>query len=182
MSKHPDQTFQHQIAKDLQDRDKLVKREARPPTPPKVHKVHTHSFLWRFSTTLSWLCLIGAVIGTVVAVLSWRHNPASAPSPFVNVIVGCVSVLAFYWLFALCFLFLRAVHQNAKAAFTPVPSLQSIDAQLRQEFPGYEPTLQDLLAVETRLKSERNEAALVTGGLLIGAHLAAHQAQGKPLL
>jgi hypothetical protein len=28
------------------------------------------------------------------------------------------------------------LHRNAKVAFAPIPGLQEIDAQLRQEFPG----------------------------------------------
>jgi hypothetical protein len=72
--------------------------------------------------------------------------------------------------------------KSAKAAFSPVPSLQEIDQQLRQEFPGCEPSLADLIAVESRIKSERNEAAVFTVGLLIGVHWAALQTQGGPLL
>ena len=179
MSKHSDQTFQQQIAKDLWDRDNLVQKAA---LLPKVRKVHSHSFLWRFSITLTSLCLIGAIVGAVVAVASWRHNPAAPPSPAVNLIVLCAGVLAFDRLFAILFLFVPAVHRNAKVALQPIPSLQEIDQQLRLEFPGCQPSLQDLIAVEARIKSERNEAALVTGGLLIGIHAAGRVASGKPLL
>lgn len=169
------------IAKDLQDRDRLVQKEAR---PPKARKVHSHTLLWRFSGWLTLICVVGAVVGAVVALASWQRNvPPSPVLTFaINTIVGCVAVLAFYWLFAILFLFLRTVHRNAKVAFAPIPTLQTLDAQLRQEFPGCQPSLQDLLAVEARIKSERNEAALVTGGMLVGIHLAGRVASGKPIL
>jgi hypothetical protein len=71
-------------------------------------------------------------------------------------------------------------HQNIREATQPIPSLDQIDRELR--LAGYTPTMQDLLAVEARLKSERNEAALLAGGLIVGLHVAARQARGKPPL
>ena len=44
------------------------------PTRPRAKKVHTRSRLWRFSVTLTWLCLIGAAIGTWVAVQNWHRG------------------------------------------------------------------------------------------------------------
>jgi len=52
------------------------------------------------------------------------------------------------------------------------------DAELRAE--GYNPSLQDVIAVEQHLKSERNEVALIAGGLIVGLHVMARQANGKP--
>jgi hypothetical protein len=46
MSGQLDRTIQRQRAKDVQDRDKLVQKEAR---LPKVRKLHAHTFLWLFS-------------------------------------------------------------------------------------------------------------------------------------
>ena len=56
------------------------------------------------------------------------------------------------------------------------------EAVLSSQIEGTQSSLNDLLAVEARIKSERNGAALVTGSLLIGGAVAGRVANGKPPL
>jgi hypothetical protein len=70
--------------------------------------------------------------------------------------------------------------RNLKVAVAPIPSIAEINNQLIAE--GYQPTLQDCLAVEEHLKSERNEAAVTAGVIFAGLKLGAYQSRGGKIL
>lgn len=74
----------------------------------------------------------------------------------------------------------RAVQGAVDDAIRPIPTLGEIDQQLRAE--GYVPSVQDCIAVEQHLKSNRNEALLTVGALTLGVQALSRTAQGKPLL
>ena len=95
-----------------------------------------------------------------------------------GVLMAPVFVMAFIWVLVIIGGILWSVHTNLRVAVKPIPSLAEIDAQLRAE--GYNPSIQDVIAVEQHLKSERNEAALIAGGLIVGLHVMAREAKGKP--
>jgi hypothetical protein len=58
--------------------------------------------------------------------------------------------------------------------------LAEIDQQLRAE--GHDPSIADVAAMHQYLTSQRNEAALLAGALVIGPQLLVRQTQGKPLI
>jgi hypothetical protein len=92
---------------------------------------------------------------------------------------GIVSFVA-YWVLVAAFLYLRACNRQISVAMKPIPDLAQIEAQLRAE--GYNPSIADLVAMHQHLTSQRNEAALVAGALVMGSQILARQAQGKPIL
>ena len=136
---------------------------------------------WRAAVITTLVGVVCFVVG--IALSLTEHNNASgiASNRFENTVSGWLlaplAVMAFFWLFAIIGFFLVAVRRNAKIAFAPIPPLQDIEQQLRAE--GYSPTLQDVMAVEQRLKSERNGAAVVTGALLVGMHIAVRRLEGS---
>jgi hypothetical protein len=95
------------------------------------------------------------------------------------VLAVSLGVMVAFWFVGGMGAYFRLVRQTTKEAMKPVPSLAEIDQQLRAE--GHDPSISDLVAMHGYLTSQRNEAALLAGALIIGPHLLARQAQGKPL-
>lgn len=142
------------------------------------------TFGQRFSRWFSLLCVLTFVFSLLKAghgnpFASMENAPESAYT-WVTIGAGALIVLGTYWLWVFLIRWIRFTTGMVGEAAKPIPSLHEIDAQLRAE--GYEPTLQDLLLVEQRLKSERNESAVLAGGSLIAMRSAARQANGKPFL
>ena len=90
------------------------------------------------------------------------------------------SIVVGFWFLAGLGYYLRLVWRTTGEAMKPIPSLAEIDQQLRAK--GYDPSIADVVALHQYLTSQRNEAAFFAGALVIGPHLLARQAQGKPLL
>lgn len=103
-------------------------------------------------------------------------NYQSQVGPFTTWAKG-LGVIVVYWVLAYTFWYLRLAHRTTQAVLKDIPTLQEIDWQLRQE--GYNPTIQDCVAIEQHLKSERNENAVLLGAILIGPQLLNAQAKGK---
>jgi hypothetical protein len=125
----------------------------------------------RCARRFTYICVIGIAVG-----LPNTHHDIWGSFNLAGisalVLVGfwsCVAFGAFMWAF----------HCQVREAFKPVPSLAEIDAAFRAE--GYDPSTADVVAMHQYLTSQRNEAALITGGLLIGIHAASRVAEGKPL-
>jgi hypothetical protein len=91
-----------------------------------------------------------------------------------------LGVMVLFWLFVGMGAYLRLVWRTTGEAMRPVPSLAEIE--LEQRRCGYNPSIADVVAMHQYLTSQRNEAAVVAGALVIGPQLLARQAQGKPLL
>jgi len=66
-------------------------------------------------------------------------------------------------------------HTNLQVAVKPIPSLPR---SMPSSGEGYNPSIQDVIAVEQHLKSERNEAALIAGGLIVGLPRHGQEAKG----
>jgi hypothetical protein len=72
-------------------------------------------------------------------------------------------VIVLFWIAALCFCIFRSVWGLIGEATVQIPSPAQIEQQLRAE--GYNPTLQDVLAVEQHLRNNRNDALIGVGAL-----------------
>ena len=126
------------------------------------------------------ISVLAFVVGIVLTLVNTDQQSGTPHSQFVNTVSGVliapVFVMAFIWVLVIIGGILWSIHTNLQVAVKPIPSLAEIDAQLRAE--GYNPSIQDVIAVEQHLKSERNEAALIAGGLIVGLHVMARQAKG----
>jgi len=143
------------------------------------------------------ISLVLTIVAVVFIWYGWKHphrvlfnetaidtnvpdaNQRLAPQAVSPPAFGLVLLLG-YWAIVCSFLYARAVLRLTGEATRPIPSLAEIEVELRRS--GYNPTIQDVIAVEQHLKSERNEALLAAGALIIGPQLLARQAKGKPLL
>ena len=134
---------------------------------------------WRWAKAISWACIAIALVGLVICIADYGEGEFrnQAVGRFGADLITAVFVPIFFWFIVLIVGLLRGFHQNLKTATTPIPSLQEIDRQLRLE--GYQPSLQDLLAVEAHLRAQRNEAALAAGVIFLGLHEAARTSRGK---
>ena len=142
---------------------------------------------------LKQLSLVVSAVGLICVLVGYKHqnwqvfswsistgDPAVGADPIVtnvNLLGLGWFTLGGYWFCAVVFCIVRSFHREMSKALKPIPSLQEIEQQLRAE--GYDPSLQDVIAVEQQLKSERNEAALTAGAIYLGTKLAARQASGK---
>jgi hypothetical protein len=137
--------------------------------------------LWRLLVRATVWSVIALVAGIVLTLLNGENADGNPHSQFLNTVSGVliapICVMAFIWLFVVIIGMLWGIHTNLKVAVKPIPSLAEIEAQLRAE--GYNPSIQDVIAVEQHLKSERNEAALLAGGMIVGLDLMARKANGK---
>ena len=122
--------------------------------------------LYRFSVRSSQLA-VGLIALSLVI-------PHAIRGPVVGIGIGW---LLGYWLILGMIWYLRAIWVSFHQATVPIPSLQEIDAQLRQE--GFNPSIADCVAVEQHLRANRNEAFLVNAALVFGPTLLAKQAQGR---
>jgi hypothetical protein len=150
------------------------------PAPPPRVKGAWKQALWRLLIRATWISVLALAIGIVLALLNTNHGSARSQvlSVMVGVLVAPIFIMVVIWMLVILGGIFWSIHTNLKVATKPIPSLAEIDARLRAE--GYDPSLQDLMAVEQHLKSERNEAALIAGGLIIGLQAMARQAKGKP--
>lgn len=132
------------------------------------------------------LGIVVAVIGMTGDLVFHGRPPIGESLPFkVSALIGGAGMVLFG--VALFVLFWGAFFQaavgfwhNANHAIAPIPSVQEIANQLQAE--GYSPTLQDVLAVEQHLKSERNESALAAALFVGVVHELPRIAKGQPLL
>jgi hypothetical protein len=96
----------------------------------------------------------------------------------VGVAVGiALGYLVIFWCGSFLFFYIRSLDRNLVQAFATIPSPAEIEAQLRAE--GLDPTLQDVLLTHQYLTSQRNEAAVITGAMLVAIHHAAKVSKGK---
>ena len=151
------------------------------PPPTRAPGAWKHA-LWRLLVKATVWSVIALVVGIVLTLLNGENANGNPHSQFLNTVSGVllvpVFVVAVIWLFVIIIGMLWGIHTNLRVAVKPIPSLAEIEAQLRAE--GYNPSIQDVIAVEQHRKSERNEAALLAGGMIVGLHLMARQANGKP--
>lgn len=134
---------------------------------------------WRWAVVVTWVCAITAVIGLVIAIADFNGTDFRNQSVgrFGSGLICAIFIPAFFWPPVGLGALLWGFHKNLQTAAAPIPSLQQIEWQLRQE--GYEPSLQDLLAVEAHLRSRRNEAALVAGAIFLGLHEGERISRGR---
>lgn len=159
-------------------------------TPARVRVKPKHRLLKRFS----WLVTIVAAVFAAYGLADPRavfhqFGPVSDPTGYdsgytIHYAQAALVLFVGYWVLVvvlkLAWAYHRAVQRTVDVMIKPIPSLPEIAAQLRAE--GFDPGIQDVIAVEQHLKSQRNEAAVMLGALVIGPQLLARQAQGKPLL
>jgi hypothetical protein len=119
----------------------------------------------------------------------FNTNPRLVPTypaiyPLANratiVLVVALGVLVAFWLLVGMCAYVRLIWRMMDEAVKPNPSLTAIDQQLRAE--GHDPSIADVVAMHQYLTSQRNEAIVVTGALVIGPQLLARQARGRSLL
>ena len=132
--------------------------------------------------TLSWktrfwrIAIITSVVLVVAGFVAFKNgDPNSKNINYAGTYLW--GVVAGFWILVGFFAIIWSAHRAVGEAVKPIPSLQEIESQLRQE--GYNPSLQDCLAVEARLKSNRNEAIVVAGAIILGTNLAARQARAS---
>jgi hypothetical protein len=149
--------------------------------------------IWHWARWLTFWTLIGLIVGAIGAHqvdgphFSTTYStapayPAIYPTAHGATVVLAVALgvmVAFWFLLALGY-YLRLVWRTTGEAMTSIPSLAEIDQQLRSE--GYDPSIADVVAMHGYLTSQRNDAAFLAGALIVGPHLLARQAQGKPLI
>jgi hypothetical protein len=90
------------------------------------------------------------------------------------------TIVGLFWVAMFFVAIMRTGHRAICVATRPIPTLDEIGRELTLR--GYTPSFQDCATAQAILKSERNEALVVAGGLIVGAHLLGRQAAGKPLL
>ena len=115
--------------------------------------------------------LVGIVALGGVALLLWasgKHDSGGVSE------AAAPAGLLVLWLlaFPFCWWTSSVVRPLARQTLKPIPTPAEIHQQLWYEL-GREPSLDEVFAVEAHLKSERNEAAITLGAVLIGLHLAA---------
>ena len=125
------------------------------------------------------LSTIVTVVGFVFVILQ-AFDPHGHIYQNTNLFGIGLVILCGYWIPVAAFLYIRTVCRVTDQALASIPSLAEIELQLRRE--GYDPSIQDVVAVEQHLKSERNQSIVVLGALVIGPQLLARQARGESLL
>jgi hypothetical protein len=135
-------------------------------------------WFWRCAQIWTVLSLVVCVIAFIGASSSPPQSPANL---FWNQVTFCAILpVGLFWIVAWFFPFLFAFHENVKVAVKPIPSLQEIEQQI--VLAGYTPTLQEVLLVEQRLKSERNTAVAVSAGLIVATYAGARIAKGESII
>lgn len=154
-----------------------------PQRPPPKSWFQGMSFCKQLSLVVMLSALAAGVLGNALAkhVVVFSMGSASEGDRSQFTIWGIGWVVFFVWPFVMVmYCYLRSFNKIMDVAMEPLPSLAEIDAQLRAE--GYEPSIADCVALHQYLTSQRNEAAAVAAGIVIGSQVLARQAQGKPLL
>ena len=166
------------------------------PTAPPVAERPTGGFRRAFWLSARWVTF-WTLMGLILAAIGGRQVPGphfnatgnTIPAyptfyplahPATVILAVALGVLVVFWLLVAMGAYLRLVWQTTGEAMKPVPSLAEIEVELRQA--GYDPSIADLVAVHQHLTSQRNEAAIIAGALVIGPQLLAQQAKGEPLL
>jgi len=148
---------------------------------PGPHKANTGKQVFR------WLLLVVTATGILMIWVGTAHKALvfctlghpSAPFQVKLNAAGGVLLVGF-WALVASFAYLRAVLRLTGQATKPIPSLAEIELELRRA--GYNPSIADVVALHQHLTGQRNEAAFLAGALVVGPHLLAREAQGKPIL
>ncbi len=176
--------YRGQRARQIYEPTEIPRSAGPDPAPPTRAKGAWKHTLWQWLVRTTLISVLAFVVGIVLTLVNTDQQSGTPHNQFVNTISGVmmapVFVMAFIWVLVIIGGILWSIHTNLQVAVKPIPSLAEIEAQLRAE--GYDPSIQDVIAVEQHLKSERNEAALIAGGLIVGLHVMARQANGKPPL
>jgi hypothetical protein len=149
-------------------------------SPPKRGWAHGKTFyLYLISITVACTVVSIVLLNLPGGPLSTSYNDI-APITHVTVAaywIGLVGILG--WLGLGYAVFNRIFGGLFDRAFARVPSPEEIHNQLRLEL-RREPSLDEVLSVQRYLSSNRNEALVGVGALLIGSHFAANRARGRP--
>jgi len=165
----------------------VVQEAPSPPTAPPVTEKPTRGFrraFWhwaRWVTFWTLIALIAAAMGghrvdgpnfnttyTTVPAYPQIYPIAHRATVILAVALG---VLVVFWLLVGIGAYLRLVWRTTGEAMRPIPSLSEIDQRLREE--GHDPTIADVVALHQYLTSQRNEAALLAGALVVGPQVLA---------
>ena len=166
---------------------------ARPPAAERQGSVL--SFLcdppkrgWAHGRRFYLILIAGTVTCTVVGIVllgqpggpfpnSYNGSASLSGAQKAETYLALVAILG--WL-GLCFaIFNRVFGGVFERAFRSVPGPEEIHSQLWSEL-GREPTLEEVLSVQRYLDTNRNEAMIGAGALLVGSRYAANRASGKP--
>lgn len=153
-----------------------------------LQPISNRSRRWKtFSRGYTKLCVVMMMVGGVIWVTSSPHAQHFHTGPFKSgtelMTIGFIALATFWFLAGLFFLF-RAISRSIDAATRPIPSPQQIAVELRAAY-GRDPTWEEINAIHAILVRQRNEAAagaaIMLGGLALGAHLAAgsHHTNGR---
>jgi hypothetical protein len=174
----------------------VVQEAPRSPPAPSATQRATRGFRRAFWHWARWVTL-WTLVGLILAAIGGRQVPgphfnasgATVPAyptfyPLAHlatvILAVALGVLVVFWVLVGMGAYLRLVWRTTGEAMKPIPTLAEIESELRQA--GYNPSIADVVALHQHLRSERNEAALLAGALVIGPQLLARQSQGKPLL
>jgi hypothetical protein len=137
-----------------------------------MEKISWREWFWITAVVASLACGAAGLIEFATA------DPASKTVNYAGTYLlgGVVG----FWMLVLFCGFLWTTDRALKVATKRIPSVQEIELQLRRE--GFDPSLQDVLAVEAHLKSNRNEGIVLAGALVLGAVALGRQASGKSIL
>jgi hypothetical protein len=166
-----------------------------PPAPSMVDEPGRdfRTVFWHWARWLTFWTLVGLVVAAIgahqVDGRNFNATYTSVPAypaiyPFAHhatiVLAVTLGVMVTFCLLVGMGAYFRLVWRTTGEAMKPVPTLAEIELELRRG--GYDPSIADVVAMHGYLTSQRNEAAFLTGALLIGPQLLAMQAQGKPLI
>jgi hypothetical protein len=166
-----------------------------PPKPPIVDEPGRgcRKAFWHWARWLTFWTVIGLIVEAIGAHqvdgpnvnASYTTVPAyPVIYPFAHratvVLAITLGVVGAFWFLVGMGAYFRLVRQTTRKAMEPAPTLAEIDQQLRAE--GHDPSIADVAAMHQYLTSQRNEAALLAGALVIGPQLLVRQTQGKPLI
>ena len=148
---------------------------------PQKHWFWHLSLLKQVSFVITAIGVGLVVIGKLDPGFTFNHhvkgngwNGTVPNTDHVHALVVGVAILCGYWWIALMFLYVRSFHRTLGEGLRPVPSF----AEIEQEFlrNGYNPSAQDCIAMHQHLTSQRNQAFLVAGAMVVGTNVAARQA------
>ena len=185
--------YRGQTAMVAHEAEHEVHDQSSPPPPTVEPGRNFRQVFWHWSRWLTFWTLIGLIVAAIAAhqvdgpnVDDTYTTVPAYPAIFhfahcaAVVLAVALAVEVAFWFLAGMGAYFHLVRQTTREAMQPVPSLAEIDQQLRAE--GHDPSIADVVAMHQYLTSQRNEAALLTGVLVIGPQLLARQAQGRPLL
>ena len=103
--------------------------------------------------------------------------PDGASAWYIGFAVVGSAVLVGYWMCAFWFCLARVSLQIGKDAVKPCPTPSEIEQQLRAQ--GYNPSIQDVMAIHLAKKAEQYEnVALAVGWWALWTHIG-HEARGR---